>query len=207
MPNYCLHVRFNENDLRTIQQANQKVVIAKHTAGNAEFQVAWISFRPFMENTIEWSNDFAMYASTTEIENGATINMLSYKEVETKVQYQFKDGIFQNATPQADLDDKTYSISNQMNDYARLTFGLAQSVIVNGEAFVNLPINAFYLHYGQNVKITPTEKISVYLKADVGEGTIINLITSIAMPIEYTESEIDLTIMYDGSKCEFIPIK
>ncbi len=206
MAKYRLNVSFNENDLRTIYNANERVVIVKHTAGNADSQVAWVTFRPFMENTIDWSEDFAIYASSTNIENGATINKLSDKDAATKIQYQFLDGIFQNATPQASLGDNTYSLSNQMSDYAGLTFGLAQSVNVNGEAFVNHPINALYLPYGQNVNMTPIEKIDIYLKSDVEEGTVISHISSVVMPVEYTEAESVHSILYSGAAGKFIPV-
>lgn len=207
MSKYRLNVNFSENDLRTIYKANEKVVIVKHTAGNADSQVAWVSFKPFMENTIDWSNEFAVYASTTDVENGATINKLSDKDAATKIQYQFCDGIFQSATPQASLGDNTYALSNQMIDYMGLTFGLAQSVNVNGEAFANHPINALYLPYGQGVNMTPIEKVDVYLKADVEEGTVISHISSIVMPVEYAESDTEHTIIYNGSTGKFIPVK
>jgi len=207
MPNYRLNVKFNENDLRTIYKANEKVVIAKHTAGNADSQVAWISFKPFMENTIDWSDEFAVYASTTDIENGASINKLSDKDAEARLLYQFKEGIFQDATPQAALGDNTYSLSNQMNDYAGLTFGLAQNVNVNGEAFVNHPINALYLPYGQSANMTPIERIDIYLNSDVEIGTIISHISSIVLPVEYRETETVHTIQYEGSTGVFFPVK
>jgi len=57
--------------LQILYRAKEKIVIVRHTAESTDTQVAWVTFEPFMNNTIEWETQFALYASNTEIQNGA----------------------------------------------------------------------------------------------------------------------------------------
>jgi hypothetical protein len=76
MSKYRLNINLEGVDLDTIYEAKQQVVIVKHTA-ECKSAVAWVSFRPFERNTIDWETTFAIYASSGETQNGATISKLS----------------------------------------------------------------------------------------------------------------------------------
>lgn len=206
MPQYRLNIEFNEKDLQTIYGANEKVIIVKHTAGDVGEKVAWVSFQPFMHNTIDWETSFAIYVSNTAVQGGATINKLSDKQAATKILYKFKEGVFKDAVPLPDLSSNTYALSNEMGDYSSLTFGLAQSVVVNGAAFANHPINAIDVPFGQTANMTPIERVDVYLRNDINDGTVISHIVSVALPIEYGESESEHTVAYNGEIGKFYPI-
>ncbi len=206
MPNYELNIDFDETDLGTIWLANEKVIIVKHTSSPCGNKVAWISFKPFMHNTIQWETSFAVYASNTEIQGGATINKLSDKNASTKILYDFADGYFGSAVPCSELGANTYAVKNSMADFPVLTFGLAQDVSVNGKAFVNNPINAISIPYGQSASMTPIEKVDVYLRNDINDGTVISHIMSTSLLVEYTEAETSHTIAYDGKVSGFYPV-
>ncbi|MDR2888245.1 MAG: hypothetical protein LBV33_00165 [Lachnospiraceae bacterium] len=206
MAKYRLNIEFTEKDLSTIYNADEKVIVVKHTTAGENNQVAWVSFKPFIHNTIDWENDFAVYASTTEIQGGATISKLSDKYAGTKIVYELSKGYFANAIPTDELAENTYAVKNMMKDNDALTFGLAQSVAVNGQAFVNHPINAISVPYGQGAYMTPVEKVDVYLRNDIRSSTVISRIMSIALPVEYSGSEGEHTITYDGAIGKFFPI-
>lgn len=206
MSKYRLNIDFNEKDLKTIFNAGEKVIIVKHTKAGIGKRVAWVSFQPFMHNTIDWENSFAVYSSNTEVQGGATISKLSDKDAATKIIYNFKNGYFADATPDTALGENTYAIKNSMAEYDALTFGLAQDVSVNGEAFANNPINAISVPFGQSASMTPIERIDVYLRNDIEDGTVISHIMSVALPVEYSEMETSHTIAYDGSVGKFYPV-
>ncbi|MBP3474949.1 MAG: hypothetical protein J6K48_01300 [Lachnospiraceae bacterium] len=207
MSNYELNIDFKESDLSMIYAAGEKVVVVKHTAGDQDKQVAWLTFKPFAHNTIQWQENYAVYASDTELQGGAAINKLSDKEAATKVVYGFDKGYFGTATPCNDLEENSYGIKNDMAGYPLLTFGLAQDVTVNGRAFANNPINAISIPYGQSANMTPIEKVDVYLRKDVDDGTVISHIMSVALPVTYGEGENVHSIEYDGSIGKFYPVK
>ncbi|MGN0432465.1 MAG: hypothetical protein ACI4EQ_08945 [Lachnospiraceae bacterium] len=199
MPKYRLNIKFTDKDLQTIYKANEKVVLVKHTAGNGDSQVAWVCFSPFMNNTIDWENQFAVYASNTEIQQGAEISKLSDLAATTKVVYEFEQAIFQKPALAAGLGDNTYAVKNKMSDYDGLTFGLAQDVQVNGVGIANNPINAVFVPYGQAISMTPIERIDVYLKNDINDGTVISHVTTIPLSVSYEENEVEHTIAYNSA--------
>lgn len=204
MSNYRMNINFKDDDLKTISKAHQRVVLVKHTAGDADTSVSWVSFKPWQKNTVDWENYFAVYASNSELQSGATINKLSDKSATYGVQYDFEDGIF--VTPRiADIAAKqnTYYVRNLSDDFPGITVGLAQSVVVNGQAFANHPINAVYVPFGQLTAMTPLEQIDVYLLNDITDSTVITHVQSIKLPVVYGENEMEHTIAYNGKTGRF----
>lgn len=197
MPKYKLNIKISEKDLQVLYRANEKIVIVKHTAEDSDTQVAWVTFGPFMNNTVEWETQFALYASNTELQSGASINKLSDIAASTQTIYQFKEGIFQSPISESTIGSNTYALRHAMSGYPVLTFGLAQSVAVNGEGFANHPINAIYVPFGQAATMTPIETLDVYLKNDINSSTVISHIMSEKLTVSYTE-ESEHTIAFDG---------
>ena len=202
MPKYKLNIKITENDLQILYRANEKIVIVKHTAENTDTQVAWVTFGPFMNNTVEWESQFALYASNTEIQSGAFINKLSDIAASTQTLYQFKEGIFQNPISVSTISSNTFALKHVMTGYPVLTFGLAQNVVVNGEGFANHPINAINVPFGQAATMTPVEILDVYLKNDINSSTVVSHIMSEKLTVSYTE-ELERTIAYDGATGAF----
>lgn len=197
MPKYRLNIKFNDQDLKTIYKANEKIVLVKHTAGESASQVAWVCFRPFMNNTIDWETSFALYASNTEVQHGAKISKLSDLAATTKVMYSFEQGVFQKPELAAAIGENTYAVRNQMEEYDGLTFGLAQDVQVNGVGIENNPINAVFVPYGQAISMTPIEKVDIYLKNDINDGTVISHVATIPLTVSFEENEVEHTIAYN----------
>lgn len=69
MNKYNLNVHFSEEELKVIAKAYQKVVLVKHSGGDTDSSVAWVSFKPFQHDTVDWETHFAIYASNTEVCN------------------------------------------------------------------------------------------------------------------------------------------
>ena len=203
MANYRLNITFRDKDLDLIYQTGEKVVLIKHTEGSADSQVAWVTFNPLLYNTIDWQNNFAVYASTTDLQNGAKINMMSDKMASSKVLYNFENGYFKNPSPSETLSANTYAICNNYASKRALTYGLAQEVVVNDEAFPNKPINAILVPFGQSVQMTPIEVIDVYLMCDIETSTVVSKIMSPVLTITYRDEETAHTIEYNGDAGKF----
>lgn len=202
MPKYKLNIKISEKDLQILYRASEKIVIVKHTAEGTDTQVSWVTFGPFMNNTVEWETQFALYASNTEIQNGASINKLSDIAASTQTLYQFEEGIFQKPVSVSTISPNTYALRHGMTGYPVLTFGLAQSVVVNGEGFANHPINAVYVPFGQAATMTPVERLDIYLKNDLISSTVVSHIMSEKLTISYTE-ETEHTVAYNGETGAF----
>ena len=200
---YNLNIELSEEVLDVIAKAHQKIVLVKHTAGDNDAPVSWVCFKPWMKNTIEWQNNFAIYASNTEVSHGATIKKLSDKLAATGVCYPFDKGYFNKPTKGENLSKNSYFVRNQNDDTDGVTMGLAQDVVVNGEAFEKNPINAVFVPRGQFATMTPIEQIDVYLKNDIVDSTVISHIQSKPLSVVYAEGEGNHTLGYNENTGEF----
>jgi hypothetical protein len=75
---FKLNPTIEDTDLRTITASGLKVTIAK-PVGDGGPNAAWLVFDPFMGNTVEWSEEYGLYASTSHIDQGAIITSISDK--------------------------------------------------------------------------------------------------------------------------------
>ncbi|MDR2359938.1 MAG: hypothetical protein LBD85_01480 [Oscillospiraceae bacterium] len=206
MSKYRLNITFGDNALDIIHAAKQRVVIVKHTA-ERKSMVAWVSFKPFERNTIDWENDFALYASTGETQSGATITKLSDCEGQCRTNAIFNKGYFSSIVPDSTIGANSYEATNKDFDVTALTFGLAQSVSVNGTAFDNHPINAILVPRGHNAVMTPVERIDVFLEAEIDSSTILSRIDSRSLALTYADGTDELSIAYNTEIGEFYELK
>jgi hypothetical protein len=204
MSKYRLNINFEGADLDTIYEARQRVIIVKHTA-ERKSAVAWVSFTPFEHNIIDWETDFAIYASSGEVQGGATISKLSEKVGQGQINNIFDSGYFNATQPDNTIGANSYEVTNQNKDNYKLTFGLAQNVSVNGTTFANNPINAIVVPRGHSALMTPVEEIDVFLDANIDNSTVLSRIDSKSIALEYTGDTVELSIKYDSVNGVFYP--
>ena len=189
---YKLTIEFREQDLKTIYEARQKVVIIKQTEIPTDIAVAWVCFSPFKSNTIEWEDDgYSIYASTSKIEDITIISKLHEENALSSIRYDYKDGPF---NPPRELS--VYCAGNCSEEFPQITLGLSQNIVVNGVVYYNHPINAFSVPYGQNVEMEAGKQISVLLRK--------NIVSSMLLPndtnniiFNYSERP-ECTLSYNG---------
>ena len=59
------------------------------------------------------------------------------------------------------------------------------------------PINAVFVPYEQSISMTPIEKVDIYLRSDINDGTVISHVSSVPLTVEYEENETEHTIAYN----------
>ncbi|MDR0858701.1 MAG: hypothetical protein LBN97_06715 [Oscillospiraceae bacterium] len=204
MSKYRLNVNVTGDDLNTIYAAKQRIVIAKHTA-EQKSNVAWVSFKPFEHNTVDWETDFALYAATGEIQGGAKIAKLSDCSGQTQINATFANGYFSSSQPDNQIGPNSYEITNSDKDNALLTFGLAQSISVNGTAYDEHPINAILVPRGNSAVMTPIEKIDVFLESNIESSTVLSRIYTKCITLVYQGDTTELSLNYDPINGIFYP--
>jgi hypothetical protein len=197
MSQYRLNVHFTGDDLDTIYACKQRVIIVKHTL-EQQSKVAWVSFKPFAINTIDWENQFSIYASSSEIQGGAKITKLSTCEGQCQLNTIFDRGYFSSTKPDDSISPNSYKITNGDRDEKMLLFGLAQNVSVNGTAYVDNPINAILVPRKQFAVMTPVERIDVFLEANIDSSTVLSRIDSQSVALAYGEGTTELSLNYDA---------
>jgi hypothetical protein len=156
MSTYVLNIDIASSDLATIVGSGQQLSIIKSAAGGTP--VSWVTFTPFENNTITWTEDYYLYASQTEVQASATIQKLSQTAGianESQV-YSFSNSVF---SPGSASTLEGYLVQNAMTMYQSLTFGLAQGLTVNGTAQPTSPINAQVLPRGFQAQFIPYETV------------------------------------------------
>ncbi len=205
MSNYELQINFTEDALKAIYAAGEKLIITKEVAGNKGSSVCWVSTLPFLKNTIKWTEEYMLYASREEAMNGATIDKLSEVDALSELLYNFDNAIFENAHTSSSVGTNEYGLTNKMDQYSYLTFGLAQKVTVNGTGTDGRPINAVTLPYNHTATFSPIEKVKVFLANDLNNGMVITKEFSNTIDVTYSGTESEKTITYDTSRGIFVP--
>lgn len=204
MPSYQLNIDFDPSDLATIYKANERVVITKQVSPNST-PVAWIAFDPFINNTIQWEDNYALYASTSSVQNGTTITKLSEVAAAPQVNYDFCNGAFNYPINMPSLPMNTYSLKNlyPSDKLKGITFGLTQDITLNGEAMVNNPINAQYVPSHHSAQFTPYEIINVYLDYATNSGMVVTNVFSSTRQLKFGGNSVNQTIVYNSATGDF----
>ncbi len=206
MSKYSLNITFSDAALDTIYRAGQKLAAVKTVEGDGGEPVIWVATLPFESNTIEWENNYELYASREESMHGATIKKLSETEGITNLAFDFQDGAFKSARTSKAVGSNEYGIHNAMDAYACLTFGLAEAVRVNGELQSGKPINAILLPYNHTAVMSPVEKVRVFLSNSIDDGVVQTREFSNSIEVTYTGNESEKSIRYDETKGIFVPV-
>lgn len=201
-----LNLLIDRDDLRTIRDAGENVLIAKPTQGE-QTNVAWLDFDPFEANTVEWTEEFGLYVSNSSMEHGANIQKLSdvFPAAERAFYALEDDATFHGPTGQQ-APAGAFGADNQMPhaQYPSLTFGLTQSAVVNGNAINFKPINAQPVPAGQEATFTPLTTLYVWLDATIKSQTVITNVTSRQTKVVFGGAVQEQTLRYDPSAGMFV---
>jgi hypothetical protein len=197
MPSYTLNIDIDSTDLQAIYAAGESVTIVKQSPTGPS--VAWVAFLPFEANTITWTDSYALYASNTGVQGGAVISQLSNVAASPGLKYPFSNGNFGPGVPDSTLPPNTYETNNQMSAFSTLTFGLAQSVQVNGTAQPNNPINAQTVPLNQTATFTPYDNITVFLQSQVQSSQVLTTVTSQNIQLSFGGATTTQTISYTAA--------
>jgi len=206
MSSYTLTVSFDADSLQQLLQAGLSVVVAKGIARQPH-PLAWLMFKPFMENTIAWDDSISVYASEQELLAGSVINRNSFLPASSGNQYVFRNGVF---TPSP---KRTESAGYQMvNESGRtLTMGLSQPATVNGES-VNGLISAETVPHGMMDEVIPLEELDVFLMSGTAPGTVLTAegplqtVRSQAIRVVFGNGVTSAGIRYDPSIGTFVRV-
>lgn len=210
MPNYSLTLTIDPTDLNVIKAAGQRITLAK-PVGSGDPNVVWLSIDPFQSTSVEWKEDYWIYASTTEVSQGAAINKLSEVTPGPALDagyYPFTPaatfGVFQN---DPSVNSGTFAAVNNMpyNQYPALTFGLSQSAMVNKKPAERKPISAQLVPSQNRIQMTPFTTVYVWLQSQFASETIITKITGNTAIAKFGGGVSDITLKYDPTRGVFVP--
>lgn len=212
MPDYRLVLNVEPSDLRNIKVANQRVALAKPVAdraGNVQLNVIWLSIDPFEATTIEWSEDYWIYASTSAVQAGAPITRISETDgpASDGGYYAFDNTTtFRDFQKTSSIAGGTYSAKNLVPhaQYPMLTFGLAQSALIGSQPVTASPISATSVLSLQDIDMTPLTHVYVWLQSQARSNTIITSVAGNRAVAQFGDGVTDIILNYDPFKGVFV---
>lgn len=208
MTRYTLNLQIDSRSLQMLYAAGQRITIGRSVNGGSP-NVAWLVFSPLMNNTITWEEDYGLYASTTNLMNGASIYPMSATaspamEAST---YPFLPSMSFGIPVQHAAPAGSFGVQNAAPPAAfpMLTFGLMQSAEVNGAGTPFQVASAMPVLSQQSAVLTPSLTIYVWLQAMYGSGTCIPNVSGPTTRVTYGGSVTSQTLMYDPNRGVFAP--
>tara|TARA_R110002096_G_scaffold64463_4_gene157147 strand:- start:1078 stop:1710 length:633 start_codon:yes stop_codon:yes gene_type:complete len=191
-------------DLDVINSAQQKIALAK-PVGGSKAEVIWLAFDAFESNTIEWSEEYWLYASTVSASTpGTLITKLSEVQPGPAVSgstYTFSNtATFGDPVKNPDVEKDTFSAVNDMDysKYPSLTFGLSQSAQINQKLQERKPISASSVLATQSVQITPYTNVYIWLEGHFESSTIVTDVTGKKAVAKFGGGVNEVTMAYDA---------
>ncbi len=186
---YQLNIEIPSDGLRTLSKANQYITIVKSMPNGA--QVAWVSFRPMLTNFVTWDEQYSVYASTTNIQDGATIVTQSTRAASLGRVYTLTGGQFDTGQPGVPV--QSFGVANgdavlTVDGVSMVTCGLYQGANVNGNVVAGA-INAVAVPFMNEAVFTPIEKVQIFASSLQDNGIVISSVTSAALEVDLTENQ------------------
>lgn len=210
MPEFTLKLSIDPESLKIIKAAQQRIILAKPVDG-ASPNVAWVAFDPFQSNTVTWNEEFNIYASTTEIQNGAEILKMS------DTTYPAQDAAYYSFDPSATFSGPftgtgapprgSYRVINNMpsSEYRSLTMGLQQKARVNGRDTVATPVNAATVPATNKATFTPLTTVFAWLQASLVSATMITDVSGDSSKVVFGNGVFSASLVYDPAAGRFVP--
>lgn len=211
---FTLTLNIDPTSLNSINGAGKKIALAQRVVNAPPtappIEVVWITFDAFESNTIEWNENFGLYASDTAI---AANKKIALKEEATSPVVGgsfypfFTNGEFLPPVESPAIPVGTYAAQNLMP--TPVTFGLTLAAEVNGLVMPFKPISANSVQNKAMVLITPSNIVDIWI-ADEGQDAATTMLTS---PIPNTASATfsastpEITMAYDATSKVFSQIQ
>lgn len=202
---YTIQITFTAEQLQAIYATGNKLIFAKASANGGSPDVVWQSIRPMQNNTIQWLEEYGIYATKTEIAEGAIIERMS------QVNAPAARGKLYTLTPTGAMEGpsdggfpKLYTAENDYAEASYINLGLTQDAEVNGTTWVDSAINIAPTLRLSKAVFKPYFYLYMWLQ-DLDRQQIIMRITAPMTKIDYGILGFPQEYAYDSATGTFLP--
>jgi len=200
---YSIDINIDQNGVESINSTGQKVTLVQSVVSNPPSSdiVAWLAFSPLESNLVSWEEEYYVYATTTEVQSGATIQMTSQTESAAQLgwTYTFQNGIFTGASGG---EDTAYNANNQQG--GTYGMGLAQYAMVNNvQTFA--PLSVVDVLNNETADFTPEIQLSIFLSASQDNGSVISQVAGNAYSFTLSSSSPSISLDFNDTSNTFYP--
>ncbi len=199
---YTLNFTIDQAGVNAINGAQQFVTIVKSNLSGAPVDnpVAWLAIKPMETITVTWEEQYVIYASQTQVSNGAVITMSSQTA-------DVIDGWLYTLSPNLTFtgaENNSPGSFEMLNKAGvNLTGGLAQTGTINGKS-VTAPLNAVGVLNTETASFEPLETVSIFVSSYQNNGCVISDVASNAYVVTLSSASPTANIGYDDTNNVFI---
>lgn len=209
MPTFTLNTTFDQNSLTLLHATGSNVVVAKPNAGGSP-NVAWVVYRPFVNNSMVWEEQYGIYASTSALTNGAHLTQMSatpFPATSGQIYPLLPAGFF--GPPQPGGSPNSFTALNQYDNQAPngpgfLTMGLFQNATVNGSDLTGNAVSAAGVPYLNSAQMTPFTNVYIWTQANVVGNSVVTTVTSVLTKVTFGGPVSEIDLAYDPSSGGFV---
>ncbi|WP_438018264.1 hypothetical protein WMF18_03920 [Sorangium sp. So ce315] len=206
MPNFELNTTFTQDDLSRLYASGSNVIVAKPNVGGTP-NVAWIVYRPLIDNQMTWEENYGIYASNIDIYNGAQLTQMSKTEFparDGKIYTFGAAGFFGPPSPGGTKG--SYTAVNQYDNLPKgyLTFGLFQDATVDGTLMRGSAVSAAAVIYNSTATMKPDTTIYLWIQSQVKSNSVVTNVTSPMTEVVFGGSVTTVSLVYDASSGQFM---
>lgn len=205
MAQYKLKIGFTNEQLQTIYTAGVNVVVAKPSIGGSTPNVAWQVFRPMQANTLEWAEEYGIYASTSQVANGANLTQLSSTGIPAAMNKLYclePNSIISG--PSSGGSPDSYALLNKYDQKSVMTIGLYQDANVNGTEILGNAVSAVPVMLQSTAVMTPYTTIYIWLQSSVISNTVCTIVTSPMTELRFGGGTSEIGVAYDSQSGLFL---
>jgi hypothetical protein len=206
MANYKLDVAFTKAQLETLYITGSNVVIAKPSGGGSP-NVAWQVFKPMQANTLNWGEEYGIYASTAAVVNGATLSQLSNVPVGAAMNklYTLEPNSIITG-PASGGQPHAYSLENRFDPKPYMTVGLFQDATVNGTDIIGNAVSAAPVMLASTANMTPYTTVYIWIQSQVVSNSVVTSVTSPMTELRFGGGTNEMKIAYDSQSGKFLSV-
>lgn len=205
MANFSLKTAFTDEQLQILYTTGSNVIVAKPSGGSNP-NVAWQVFKPLQGNTLSWSEEYGVYASTSQVENGAKLDQLSSVPVGAAMNKLYSlqpDGTITG--PASGGAPDSFALLNAYANKPYMTVGLFQDANVNGTDIKGNALSAVPVILQSTAVMTPYTTVYIWLQSQVVSNTVVTTVTSPMTALKFGGGVNDISVAYDSASGKFLP--
>jgi len=211
---FSLTITLDSTAVSNINGAGQTVTLAQSVTSIAQTgdarrspqpstiqtPLAWLTFSPLESNTVSWSGQLQLYATTTPLDPGAVVAINSQTSATGGIQlgsvYTFANGAFTAATGSGDA----YVAANRSG--STFGFGLLAAATVNGSSATG-PLDALTMLNDQNGFFYTPTAVFVFLSSASQNGTVLPTMPSGALQLDLSSGSLDAQVCFNDTTNQF----
>ncbi len=204
MSNYTLNISFTNQQLQDFYATGSRVSVGKQVAGGAP-NVIWQSFAPLQSNEVGWVEEYGIYVSNTQVQQGATITILSSTPVGAATDKLYtleSSGVISGPTTGGVVD--SFALLNDYSNQDYITVGLYQDATVNGVDIIGNAVSAAPTLLASTAVMEPSKTVYIWLESDITGNSVVTTVTSPMTELKFGGGVNQITVAYDTQTGLFI---